>query len=319
MKPDISAIGRAGRTSLSAAERLQKAPRRPPFTARWRNAVFSANNPLTSTQRLVALALCAYADADGGSCYPSEQLLSQASALSIRAVRNALGGIESAGYARRQKVRGRGQGWQWTKWTLTLPLGVDTSLPRRQPLIEQEAPCAGKTAEQEELHASCLPEQPASDDSNMRHLATGHGAPRADDLERAPRKSNLDKRAVARCARFDEFWSVYPKKVAKADAQRVWERQALDSTADEILEAVRQRAAGDRQWQDRQFVPNPATYLRGRRWTDEWTPHRGRPAANDSFRGKTYIGTPAEQLPPEFRTAFDEAEQQWEKEHANEC
>lgn len=320
MKAGAFVSGQSVAATQDAALQARKAGRPLPFAARWRNAVFAADNPLTSTQRLVAQALCAYADADGGNCYPSEQLLSQATALSIRAVRNALAMIERTGYATRRKVRGRGQGWQWTKWTLALPLGAQTSLPRRQTdVAEHEAARAGQLVEQPAQDAPCIPEQSACDDSNMRHVVPKHAAPRAYDLERAPRKSNLDKRSIAQCARFDEFWSEYPKKVAKADAQRAWERQGLDSMADEIIDAVRRRAAGDRQWQDRQFVPHPATYLRGRRWADEWVPSRNRPAANDNFTGETYVGTPLSQLPTEFQKAFDEIEQQWEREHADGC
>jgi len=70
---------------------------------------------------------------------------------------------------------------------------------------------------------------------------------------------------------FDTFWAAYPRKTAKADARKAWQRLAPDAAlVTAILEAL--------VWQRRQpqwvkdsgeFIPYPATWLRGERWTDE--------------------------------------------------
>ena len=67
--------------------------------------------------------------------------------------------------------------------------------------------------------------------------------------------------------RFDEFWKAYPKKAAKADCMKVWASQKLDAIADQILDDLAIRTANHKPWLDG-FVLNPATYLRGERWTD---------------------------------------------------
>jgi len=70
---------------------------------------------------------------------------------------------------------------------------------------------------------------------------------------------------------FEKFWSVYPRRQAKADARRAWEKLAPDDALTEtILEAVRQAALTD-QWRrdEGQYIPLPATYLNKRRWEDE--------------------------------------------------
>lgn len=68
-------------------------------------------------------------------------------------------------------------------------------------------------------------------------------------------------------SRFDEFWSVYPKKVGRKDAARIWASKKLDRMADLIIADVTKRASTHRPWRDG-FVLNPSTYLRGERWTD---------------------------------------------------
>ena len=69
---------------------------------------------------------------------------------------------------------------------------------------------------------------------------------------------------------FSEFWSVYPRKVAKKDAMKAW--AALDMSPEllkRILKAVIVARASD-QWKKDggQYVPYAGTYIRGERWDD---------------------------------------------------
>lgn len=68
---------------------------------------------------------------------------------------------------------------------------------------------------------------------------------------------------------FDEFWSRYPRKVAKAAARNVWVSMMNRGDAPPLEKLL---AAVDRyrkQELDMRFVAHPATWLRGRRWDDE--------------------------------------------------
>lgn len=78
---------------------------------------------------------------------------------------------------------------------------------------------------------------------------------------------------------FQAFWDRYPRRDAKKDAMKAWGQVVKD---DPTLEAQIQAALD---WQiplwderERQFIPLPATYLRGERWTDEKpTPRKATP------------------------------------------
>lgn len=76
---------------------------------------------------------------------------------------------------------------------------------------------------------------------------------------------------------FDEFWNVYPKKKAKADALKAWKK--LNPSAelkDTILKAViHQRQTHDWTKDGGKYIPLPATWLNGQRWTDEDTEVQG--------------------------------------------
>lgn len=70
---------------------------------------------------------------------------------------------------------------------------------------------------------------------------------------------------------FDEFWAIYPRHDAKKDARKAWDRLNPDpALQQQIADALAWQTVSE-QWtkDDGQYVPMPATYLRGERWTDE--------------------------------------------------
>lgn len=70
---------------------------------------------------------------------------------------------------------------------------------------------------------------------------------------------------------FSAFWNSYPKKQARADAQRAWNRlQPNLELQQQILSAIEKQKS----WQDWQkdsgkFIPKPDTWLAGERWLDQ--------------------------------------------------
>ncbi len=66
---------------------------------------------------------------------------------------------------------------------------------------------------------------------------------------------------------FAEFWVAYPRKVAKPDAERAWNKQRPDLKSALASLATQTKS---KQWRDgQQFIPHPATWLNSRRWEDE--------------------------------------------------
>lgn len=69
--------------------------------------------------------------------------------------------------------------------------------------------------------------------------------------------------------RFDEFWKNYPVKKNKNRTKKIWDKKRYDEIASIILEDLKTRSRMDHQWQDKQFIPHPSTYLNGELWQDE--------------------------------------------------
>lgn len=71
--------------------------------------------------------------------------------------------------------------------------------------------------------------------------------------------------------KFNEFWDIYPKKVAKKAAHKAYLRLKPSEKLHSDILADLQKRKVSRQWTDEngRFIPNAATYLNGRRWEDE--------------------------------------------------
>ncbi len=69
--------------------------------------------------------------------------------------------------------------------------------------------------------------------------------------------------------RFDEFWEAYPRKISKEVSRKKWATLKCDKIADEIINNVKARNAGEWKGKEIQFIPHPSTFLNQKRWTDE--------------------------------------------------
>lgn len=69
---------------------------------------------------------------------------------------------------------------------------------------------------------------------------------------------------------FAEFWARYPKKKAKEDAQRAWDKRRPNSDLLAVMLSALERQKSTPDWQkdSGRYVPLPATWLNGARWTD---------------------------------------------------
>jgi hypothetical protein len=67
---------------------------------------------------------------------------------------------------------------------------------------------------------------------------------------------------------FDEFWSMYPRPVAKLAAMKAYKRALSHATSAEINQGA-VRYASEREGKDDQYTAHPATWLNGGRWEDK--------------------------------------------------
>ncbi len=88
--------------------------------------------------------------------------------------------------------------------------------------------------------------------------------------------------AANAAALFAEFWSVYPRKVGKQDAEKVFHRQRKKHGHERILDGA-SRYATSAGLPEPQFIPHPSTWLARGGWDDEM-PHRVDQSVPEAWR-----------------------------------
>lgn len=70
---------------------------------------------------------------------------------------------------------------------------------------------------------------------------------------------------------FEAFYMLYPKKVAREDAESAWKKLHPDAELQSKMTSALQIQRTSATWQkdDGQFIPNPATWINGKRWQDD--------------------------------------------------
>jgi len=80
--------------------------------------------------------------------------------------------------------------------------------------------------------------------------------------------TDLPPQKIEYSAEFEEFWKAYPRKEAKRDAYRAWNKNHCAAFLGVILAAIAAQKRTE-QWGKRHIYPHPATWLNAARWEDE--------------------------------------------------
>ena len=68
---------------------------------------------------------------------------------------------------------------------------------------------------------------------------------------------------------FEEFWSKYPRKVAKRAAQKAWAKLSPQEQKSAVEALVTHNKYYQAKGTGQEFIPHPATWLNQGRWEDE--------------------------------------------------
>jgi hypothetical protein len=69
--------------------------------------------------------------------------------------------------------------------------------------------------------------------------------------------------------RFEEFWSAYPKRVAKGQARNFYDQAVTTGTPEDLIISAAKRYSEARAGQDDKFTKHPAAWLNSQSWLDE--------------------------------------------------
>jgi hypothetical protein len=117
---------------------------------------------------------------------------------------------------------------------------------------------------------------PLHSDTYAVSNASPHPHPHPSSTTTTKARSTTPKPPSASPPGFADFWTAYPKRKAKADAEKAWRSLNPDDALRATILAAVAVQSKNPEWRKGdppgQFVPLPATWLRGRRWQDEAGP-----------------------------------------------
>lgn len=237
------------------------------------------------TDKFVMLALVDHAWDEGTNCYPSQARLADITGYSVRAVRNSLERLRTEHRIEIMRGGWRGGRFERTEYLINVDrLAVKAPKGRPQTSDEDER----TPAEADDTP----PERGSSTPPGVPERRSSPPAPRAQESsvnpqgQKQPSENPLPlfagepvdaherttKNKPNPTLLFDVFWAAYPahKHKAKQDALKAWEKlKPNEALVETILTALKAQAAS---WgwtkDDGRWVPNPATWLNGKRWTD---------------------------------------------------
>lgn len=198
----------------------------------------------SGTGLLMLLAIADFAD-DEGQAFPSVATLARKCRMKERNAQYILSELIESGEL--AILRGNGpRGCNLYKINIR-SLGVQQSAP-----VQSTAPL------QQSAHPPCntVHLTPATEcTQTIIETSVNHQGPLRGELQQS----------------FMSFWNAYPRKAARADAQKAWKK--LNPNPDllvSIMAALKsQSQSADWQKDGGKFIPYPATWLNGRRWEDE--------------------------------------------------
>ena len=178
--------------------------------------------------KLLLIALADRADKETNQCWPSYARLCQDTEMSMATITRKLSYLEEHSFIYRTKRKNTS-----TLYTLRVST-TDAHVERSDTHTE---------------HSSTLPVsiEPINDNLPMKPT---------------------NRIIVMNEFNFDDFWHVYPRKIAKNAARRAYDSALKKVTADEILSAVKIFSANSRST-EKQYIPHPSTWLNGERWLDD--------------------------------------------------
>jgi hypothetical protein len=69
--------------------------------------------------------------------------------------------------------------------------------------------------------------------------------------------------------KFSDFWKSYPRRVAKANAEKAWNKAVKSGTLPQMIMEGLRRQLPYLNSKEMQFIPHPASWLNGGRWEDQ--------------------------------------------------
>jgi biotin operon repressor len=203
------------------------------------------------TTQSVLFVLCDQAN-DFGECWPSQKLIAWKLGISNRTVIRVVQKLEAQGVL---SVRRKFQ--SSNRYTIDL-----TKLPEKPPFKKD----GQDVTYGDDISDTAMSPQEVTPDVTTE---VTHMSPKPSVTPQTESSSSATTPQWEE--RFNRWYSTYPRKQAKGDAKKAWQKiNPDDGLVAEMVAAVeRQKRTQDWQKDGGKYIPLPASWLRAERWLDE--------------------------------------------------
>ena len=210
----------------------------------------------------VGFAISTFVNRKSGEAWPGLHHLADILGTNEKTVRRGIEWLEKHGHMT-TKRGGKGHP---TRYTLTLHDRTELST-RETELVDNIVPLTGQNCPDDRTELSILGGQKCPTNPLSEPIEESF----EEQIEEKVKAKTLSKNSLK--VELNEFWNIYPRKVAKGAAEKAFSkaRQATDHQT--IIAGARQYAA-IREGQDSQFTKHPATWLNAKCWDDELLPKK---------------------------------------------
>lgn len=236
--------------------------------------------PLPPTVKLVLAALADHAD-ERGECWPLQSRIAEMTGLTDRAVRYVMHGLKLSGLVRANGGKGRRGVFFLALDVVEIDADMASTIARECVSTGKKRPADG-TAKRNEIPLN-RNEVPNSD-RNLIPIDRNDIPMNRNDIPNHRTTNNYQEPPLPQTpenqfeleapnpgmdAEFNEFWSAYPRKNAKAHARKAYAKARKTISASALLAAVKAWPFDEQVRNGSDFRPYAASWLNGERWEDE--------------------------------------------------
>lgn len=191
---------------------------------------------LPTVEKMVLLVIADHANDEGTQAYPAQVTIARKASISVRTVQRAVNSLVERGFIELHKHSGG---------------SADCREDRRPNLYIIN------------LHK-------LRGDNVTGRQDDGNGATMTTSTGRLSRPLNNPLEPSINHPGFDDFWKIYPLKVAKQAAKNAWVKTIVFVDPQVIIDGAKRYAADPNR--NPAFTAHPATWIRAHRWLDEPLP-----------------------------------------------
>ena len=242
---------------------------------------------LNATDLRVLLAISSHCRTTDREAWPSQSSIAEQLSLARESVSRSVARLEKRGHLRVQRVFGLRGEQRSNRYFVPLDIGVHGDLPEFTPVTVSSPP--PWLDDHTPLDEFVTPPVTPAITHNRERLTENVEQETFSLTPKVPK----DSKPKMIAGKFEEFWSIYPKKQSRGQAESAYAKAIKQTDHDQIISGLQRSIQSDHRFQNKQYTPMASTWLNAKGYLDSFSgnePTAAKPTQADLLRAaRTYI------------------------------